>query len=180
MIRILVILTLAVPCQAADAPALMVVDDAVMPRGRFHGCRLAQGVLEMERKNWLRNSSFEWDFEKLVAFRDDLIKRPRPRRFDVRVVMETGERLYARKPPHSSFLDMTQQPYAALFRHLDGRGYVWYYTTRQAMEIQEVSAAATVDLREYRGKTPAEQTAMIVEALRGVQPSGTPLPWPDN
>ena len=119
-------------------------------------------------------------YPKLVAFRDELIKRPRPSRFDARVVMETGERLYANKPRHSSVLDMAHQPYAAVFRYLDGNGYVWYYTTRQAMAIQEVSAAVTVVLARYRDKSPSEQTAMVAEALKGVQPSGTPLPWPDN
>ncbi|NOZ19540.1 MAG: hypothetical protein GXP25_00465 [Planctomycetes bacterium] len=119
-------------------------------------------------------------YPKLLAFRDELLKKPRPEGFDVRLVLDTGERMYQNVPHSSSRLDMTKQPYAAVFRYLDGKGYVWFYTTEEAMAIQTVGAKATITLAEFRDKSAADQEAVLAEKLRGVRPSGTPLPWPAN
>lgn len=117
-------------------------------------------------------------FPKLVAFRNRLVGRPRPARFDVRLVMGSGTALYRENRPQTSGLDLRDQPVLAALRYLDEHGYVWYYTTSQAMQIQHASAAATIDLSELKGKSAEAQAAFLRAKLRNVAPSGLPLPWP--
>jgi hypothetical protein len=127
-------------------------------------------------------------FPKLIAFRNELIKKPRPSSpgggsasgggFDVRLVLDTEERIYVDTPPASSELDMSAQPFAPTIRFLDERGFVWFYTKPDAMAIQHVEAKATVKLSELKGKNATEQEKFLSERLRDIKPSGTPLPWP--
>jgi len=137
-------------------------------------------------------------FPKLIAFRDRLLKQPRPAGFDVRFLLDTDDPLYVEKPPASSELDMTEkQPFAAAFRFLDERGFVWYYTSPEAMAVHDAEASATdlfpegrqalmpaclgkktVKLSDLKGKTPLEQEQFLADTLRNLKPSGTPLPWP--
>ncbi|MEW6358682.1 MAG: hypothetical protein AB1696_20270 [Planctomycetota bacterium] len=119
-------------------------------------------------------------YPKLLAFRDELMRKPRPDGFDVRVVLDPEEPMFRSIPPNSSKLDMTKQPFAPVFRYLDGKGYVWFYTTEEAMAIPTVGARATIRLSEFKEKGAAEQEAMLAERLKDVKPSGTPLPWPAN
>jgi len=161
--------------------------DSFGDRERLEGFKRAMRIAyEMGMDEFhLWGGTFSFDdletyYPKLVAFRDALVSRPRPGRIDVRVVMETGQKLYVNKPSHSSKLDMSQQPWAAVCRYLDGKGYVWHYTTEQAMEIQDLPALATVRLADLAGKPAAEQVALLDKLLSHVRPSGTPLPWPDN
>lgn len=116
-------------------------------------------------------------FPKLVAFRNDLVSRPRPARFDVRLVLGKGDVLYRENRPETSALDLARQPFLALLRYLDEHGYVWYYTTAQAIRLQPDPAAVTIDLSGLEGLAAAE-VAILKAKLRDVAPSGRPLPWP--
>ena len=119
-------------------------------------------------------------YPKLMAFRDGLLRTPRPSRFDVRLVMDTDDSMYVHLPPHSSRLNMRRQPFAPAYRYLDGKGYVWFYTTPEAMARQSVGAQATVKFSELKGKGDLEQKSLLMTRLRDIEPSGTPLPWPEN
>lgn len=119
-------------------------------------------------------------YAKLVAFRDRLVRRPRPAAFDVRLVLDTGDYLYLRQPPanKSSALDLAVQPFLPALRYLDSRGYVWFYTTPRAMRIQDRGAQVTLRLSELKGRPAAAQLSLLNQRLQGVAPSASPLPWP--
>ncbi|MBM4079393.1 MAG: hypothetical protein FJ278_06810, partial [Planctomycetes bacterium] len=119
-------------------------------------------------------------FPKLLAFRDELIKRPRPSGLDVCLLLDAGEGMSANVPPASSMLDMSAQPYAAAIRFLDEKGFVWFYASPEAAAIQTVKPRAVVKLSGLKGKSAAEQVKSLTESLRAVKPSGTPLPWPSE
>ncbi len=117
-------------------------------------------------------------FPKLIEFRNELVKQPRPTNLDVRLVVAAEDRMYVGTPPASSELDMTAQPFAPAIRFLDEKGYTWFHTSPEAMAIQSVGATATINLSDLKGKNAGEQEQFLAEALRGVKPSGIVLPWP--
>lgn len=119
-------------------------------------------------------------YPRLIAYRDEMLKKPRPEGFDVEVVIDTGDPMFVQSPPSASRLDMDKQPFAPAFRFLDGKGYAWFYTTPEAMAIQTVKARAVVRFSDLKGKGAAEQERFLEETLKGIPPSGTPLPWPSN
>jgi len=111
---------------------------------------------------------------KLAAFRDKLVKTPRPTRFDVALVMDTNDPLYVES--HQSGLDMDKQPFAAVAEYLDGMGYVWYVTDPAAETIQQAKPTARVLASSVVG----QPIAALERQLAGVKPSGEALPWPQN
>jgi len=117
-------------------------------------------------------------FPRLIAFRDELLKLPRPESFDLRVILDTGERLYRRIPPHSSKLDLSAQPYLPLVKFLDESGYTWFYTDTKAIPLQKhVKFKRTIRLSELKGKDAEEMLATVRERLKGIEPSWRPMPW---
>jgi hypothetical protein len=118
-------------------------------------------------------------YPRLIAFRDALLERPRPAGFDARIIADTGEGL-VRKGDGGSRLDMAKQPFAPAFAWLDARGYVWFWTTPEAMALQTVRARADIRLSELSDKDAAAQEALLAARLAEVRPSGSPKPWPDN
>ncbi len=111
---------------------------------------------------------------KLAAFRDALVKSPRPQQFDVALVLDTTDPLYVESG--RSGLDMAKQPFAAVAEYLDGQGYVWYVTDPAAEAIQTAKPTARVLASSVVG----QPLAVLERQLAGVKPSGEPLPWPGN
>lgn len=111
---------------------------------------------------------------RLAAFRDELVKTPRPARFDVALVLDTNDPLYVESG--RSGLDMAKQPFAAVASYLDGQGYVWYVTAPAAEAVQTVRPT----VRVLASAVVGQPLAVLQRLLQGVRPSGEPLPWPQN
>lgn len=114
-------------------------------------------------------------YPKLAAFRDELVKQPRPARLDVRMLLDTGAPLFVES--NQSALDLAKQPLLPAIRWLDEHGYVWYCSSPEAVPYEAESAVAEVKSSELVGRDAAQ---VLSQKLADVKPSGTELPWVEN
>jgi hypothetical protein len=114
-------------------------------------------------------------YPKLAVFRDELVKQPRPARLDVRMLLDTGDPLFVES--NQSALDLAKQPLLPAIRWLDEHGYVWYYSSPEAVPYEAESAVAEVKSSELVGRDAAQ---VLSQKLAGVKPSGTELLWVEN
>jgi len=111
-------------------------------------------------------------FPRLVAFRDELTRRPRRPGFDLRLVIDTPASFA--HPPYSKERKPDLSP---VFRWLEERGYRFFLTVPAAMPQQKGEFKASVKFSELAKLTFAEQVARLRQALEGVAPTGVVLPW---
>jgi hypothetical protein len=121
-------------------------------------------------------------FPRLKAFRDSLLNRPRLNRFNVRVLNDTTPwtPLIQTNPPFEQklILDIPNEPYYHLIRHLDEAGYSWIYMMTPNIESAEpILYDSTIRLSEISGKTEAEQDILISNRLINVVNSHLVKTW---
>ena len=111
-------------------------------------------------------------FPMLVAFRGELVRRPRRPSFDLRLVNDENA-MFALAPYQPS----KGADYSAAFRWLEERGYKYYLAAPDALPHLKGQHKASLDLSELTGKPAAEQVRRLRQALEGVEPTGIVLPW---
>jgi hypothetical protein len=119
-------------------------------------------------------------FPRLKAFRDSLYNLPTLTRFNVRVLNDTSGDLIQTAPPwpQKLVLDIPNEPYYHLIRHLDEAGYSWVYMVTPTLESSEpILYDSTILLSEILGKTVAEQDILISDRLKNVVNSNRIKTW---
>ena len=111
-------------------------------------------------------------FPRLLAFRNELTRRPRRPGFDLCLVNDTNANF-----GHPPYTKARKPDLSAVFRWLEERGYKSFLTTPVALAKQKGEYKASVKFSQLTKLKLAEQVALLRKALEGVTPTGVVLPW---
>lgn len=119
-------------------------------------------------------------FPQLKTFRDLLITKTRPAKYNVRVLLDNTNWLNVGWYPNCSSPTVipSNQPYLHLMRKLDEGGYSWFYVHNEAAAyLTNYPYDRTISTSEILGKNITEQTILIDNRLSGVTANGNYYPW---